>query len=292
MSWNITGRNALVTGGNSGIGMAAATELAARGANVTIAVRNRARGLDAAEQISRDAGAEIGILDLNLSDLTSVRSAAASFVSEHNSLSILVNNAGGMFGRRSTTIDGHETTFGTNYLGPWLFTYLLTDLLIASAPSRIVNVGSSGHGYAKNGIAFDDLQSAGKYKMMSAYGHSKLANILHARELDRRLSTKGVNAYSMHPGLVKTSIGSGGDSFAVSLAVRFAGKRMKTPQDGADTIAWLVSEPELPTPTGGYFEDRAEARSSNHARDDAMAAKLWVATAELLGVDSELRAGS
>ena len=292
MSWNITDRNALVTGGNSGIGLAAATELASRGANVTIAARNPAKGLDAARHISRVADADVDVLELDLSDLTSVRSAASSFASSHDSLSVLVNNAGGMFGKRSTTADGHETTFGTNYLGPWLFTYLLTDLLVASPPSRIINVGSSAHGYAKQGIAFADLQSSGRYKMMAVYGHSKLANMLHARELDRRLSTKGVTAYSMHPGLVKTAIGSGGDSFAVSLAVQFAGRRMKSPEDGADTIVWLASEPEAPTPTGGYFEERAEARSSRHARDDAMATQLWSATADILGVDADMGSGS
>jgi len=290
MSWNITGRSALVTGGNSGIGLAAATELASLGANVTIAARNPVKGAHAAALINQETNAKVDVLDLDVSDLSSVRSAAADFSAGHDSLSILVNNAGGMFGKRSTTVDGHETTIGTNYLGPWLFTYLLTDLLVASAPSRVINVGSSAHGYAKEGIAFHDLQSTGRYKMMDVYGHSKLANILHARELDRRLASEGVTAYSMHPGLVKTSIGSGGDSFVVAMAVRLAGRRMVSPPEGADTIAWLASEPVHPTPTGGYFEERSEARSTNHARDDAMASQLWLATADTLGVDPDIGA--
>lgn len=288
MSWNIQGRNAIVTGGNSGIGLAAAIELARLGAQVTITARNPAKGTDAAARVETETGARVDVLDLDLSDLSSVRSAADSFTAAHDSLALLVNNAGGMFGKRSMTADGHETTLGTNYLGPWLFTYLLTDLLVGSAPSRIINVGSSAHGYAKDGISFDNLNTDGKYKMMPVYGHSKLANILHARELNRRLASSGVNAYSMHPGLVKTSIGTGGDSLAVALAVQFAGRRMKSPEDGADTIVWLASSPAAPEPRGGYFEDRAEARSSNHARDDAMAAQLWATTAELLEVDPEV----
>lgn len=290
MSWNLKGRTALVTGGNSGIGLAAATELASRGADVTIAARNPARLAAAAALINQETTATVDVLDLDLSDLSSVRSAAATFAADHDSLSILVNNAGGMFGKRSTTIDGHETTIGTNYFGPWLLTYLLTDMLISSAPSRVINVGSSAHGYAEGGIAFEDLQSTGRYKMMGVYGHSKLANILHARELDRRLATRGVNAFSMHPGLVKTSIGSGGDSFAVAMAVRIAGRRMVSPPEGADTIVWLASEPNLPAPAGGYFEERAEARSTKHARDDAMASQLWLATADILGVDPDIGA--
>jgi NAD(P)-dependent dehydrogenase (short-subunit alcohol dehydrogenase family) len=288
MSWNVKGRTALVTGGNSGIGFAAAAELASRGANVTIASRSRAKGEAAATAISEDTSAPVDVLVVDLSDLSSVRTAAATFAAQHDSLALLVNNAGGMFGKRSTTVDGHETTIGTNYLGPWLLTYLLTDMLVASSPSRIINVGSSAHGYAKEGIRFEDLQSTGRYKMMHVYGHSKLANMLHARELDRRLADQNVHAYSMHPGLVKTSIGSGGDSFVVAMAVRVAGRRMVTPPEGADTIVWLASEPTAPPPTGGYFENRAEARSTNHARDDAMAAELWLATADVLGVDPDI----
>ncbi|MGI9528288.1 MAG: SDR family oxidoreductase [Acidimicrobiia bacterium] len=288
MSWNVNGQTALVTGGNSGIGFAAASELASMGAKVTIAARNRGKGEAAAAEIRAATSATVDVLGLDLSDLSSVRSAAATFAADHDSLSLLVNNAGGMFGKRSNTIDGHENTIGTNYLGPWLLTYLLTDMLVASAPSRIINVGSSAHGYAKEGIHFNDLQTSGKYKMMPAYGHSKLANMLHARELDRRLASHDVHAYSMHPGLVKTSIGSGGDSFVVAMAVRIAGRRMVSPPEGADTIVWLASEPELPSPTGGYFENRTEARSTNHARDDAMATQLWWATADLLGVDPEI----
>jgi NAD(P)-dependent dehydrogenase (short-subunit alcohol dehydrogenase family) len=287
MSWNIDGRTVLITGGNAGIGKAAATAMADRGALVTITARQPDKGEQAASDIAAQTGATVEVLALDLSDLSSVRSSAAAFTSDHDSLAILVNNAGGMFGRRATTVDGHEMTFGTNYLGPFLFTSLLTDLLIASAPSRVINVGSSGHGYAKEGIRFDDLSTAGRYRMMDVYGHSKLANILHARELDRQLGPEGVRAYSMHPGLVRTSIGSGGDSLMVSLAVRFGGKRMLSPEEGADTIVWLATVGEPPEPYGGYFEKRTEARSSRHAKNDAEAKQLWDTTEDIIATATD-----
>jgi NAD(P)-dependent dehydrogenase (short-subunit alcohol dehydrogenase family) len=285
MTWSLGGRPVIVTGANSGIGRAAAEELALAGAHVTLAGRNEAgisRAADAIEQVSH---VPVDTLTLDLSDLGSVRAATDRFRDRNDDLALIVNNAGGMFSRRRATVDGHEMTFATNYLGPFLFTHGLLDLLCVSAPARIVNVGSSGHGYASDGIRFDDLAWSARYRMMQVYGHSKLATILHARELQRRFGEDGITAYSMHPGLVRTSIGRSGDSFLVSAAVRLAGRRMRTPEEGADTIVWLATADPPPEPRGGYFEDRAEARSTRHARDDAAAERLWDSTEELLGTE-------
>ncbi|MGI9666349.1 MAG: SDR family NAD(P)-dependent oxidoreductase [Acidimicrobiia bacterium] len=282
MSWSVLDQNVLITGGNSGIGAAAAEGLAAAGARVTITARDIAKGKAAAAKIEDSTGSAIEVLELDLADLESVRRSADEFQSNHDSLAVLVNNAGGFFGSRSVTPDGFETTLGTNYLGPFLFTNLLTDLLISSAPSRIINVASSAHGAASDGIRFDDLMAEDSYKMMPVYGHSKLANILHARQLDTQLGASGVHAFSMHPGVVRTSIGQGGDSWLVALGVQLLRWRLRTPDEGADTIIWLATTPELPNPAGGYFEDRAEGSSSRHARDDDMAKQLWSVTTELL----------
>ena len=278
MAWTIEGKSVLITGGNAGIGRAAATELTRLGADVTIGVRDPLKGASTAEAIRSSTGRTVGVLDIDLADLSSVRRAASTFRRDSERLDVLINNAGGFFGRPATTVDGLERTWATNFVGPFLLTQLLLPELVDSAPSRIINVGSSAHGSAADGIRFDRLDSTDDYKMMDNYGHSKLANILHAREIHRRYGDAGVDAYAMHPGMVKTSIGSGGDSTLVALAVRLAGWRWKTPEQGADTIVWLATAEDSPTPRGGYFEDRTEARSSRHARDDAMAEQLWDVT--------------
>ena len=285
MSWHLSGRPALISGANSGIGRAIAEALSNAGALVTVAGRSEAKIGEAAEEIAATSGTPVETLTVDLSDLSSVQRATDRFRSQHDDLAVLVNNAGGMFGRRRTTVDGHEMTIATNYLGPFLFTHGLLDLMCGPEPSRIINVASSAHGYAEDGIREADLDWSGRYRMMQVYGHSKLANILHARELQRRFAARGIDAYAMHPGLVRTSIGRGGDSRLVSLAVGLGGRRMQTPEEGADTAVWLATVETPPEPRGGYFEDRTEARSTNHARDDDMAMRLWSSTAELLGVE-------
>ena len=157
MTWTIEGRTVLITGGNSGIGLATATALAAEGAKVTITTRDPSKGESAGSIIEEKTGASVEVAALDLADLESIHRFAAEFTAIHDDLGVLINNAGAVIGSRQTTNDGFELTFGTNHLGPFLLTNLLTDLLIASAPSRIVNVGSSGHGYATDGIVFDDL---------------------------------------------------------------------------------------------------------------------------------------
>jgi len=131
MTWNIENRTVLVTGGNSGLGKATATGLAAQGARVVITARNTAKGDEAAADIDAKTGRMVQVMHLDLADLGSVRSFAESFKSTHSDLAVLVNNAGGIFGSRGTTVDGFERTFGTNHLGPFLLTNLLTDLLVA-----------------------------------------------------------------------------------------------------------------------------------------------------------------
>lgn len=282
MDWSIEGRRVLITGGNAGIGRATAIALARAGARVTITTRSEESGREAVAAIGAESGREIDRVSLDLADLASVARAAAAYVSRNHRLDVLINNAGGMFGRRDVTVNGFERTWGVNYLGPFSLTRNLLDILQASAPARIVNVGSSAHGYAKEGIRFDDPEFADqRYRMMKAYGHSKLANILHARALELRYGDVGVHAFSMHPGLVRTSIGRG-DSLLVSAAVRLAGRRMRTPSEGADTVVWLATAPSLPHPLGGYFEDRAEARSTEAARNDELANHLWSMTEEIL----------
>ncbi|MCL1593862.1 MAG: SDR family NAD(P)-dependent oxidoreductase [Actinomycetia bacterium] len=286
MDWTINGRSILVTGGSSGIGKATAMALAASGGCVTITSRSASRAKAAAEEIRQATGTSVSTLVVDFASLESVRSAAARFVDTHSELVVLVNNAGVVKGSVSRTVDGHETTFATNHLGPFLFTSLLVDLLVASAPARVINTSSVAHTYAKEGIVFDDLNFRHRrYKFMEVYGHSKLANILHVQETNNRFGSRGITAVAVHPGVVRTGLGSGGDSFLVGWAERLGGRWMRTPQQGADTIVWLATEPHIDTSEGCYFEDRKPSRSTHHARDMDQASRLW-------DVSTRLTAGS
>ena len=290
MTWTIKERTVLVTGGNSGIGRAAASALASEGAHVVITARDPAKGEAARAVIMETTGVsvEVGILDL--ADLESVRTFARDFAATHDELAVLINNAGAVIGSRQKTADGFELTFGANHLGPFLLTNLLTDLLIASAPARVINVGSSGHGYAKEGIVFDDLMwDDHRYRQRDVYGHSKLANILHAREANRRHESSGVTAYAVHPGVVKTAFGMGGDSFVVGLGIRVVGRWLRTPEEGADSVVWAAIDPDIIEEAGNYFADREVARSTRHARDDDQAQQLWEVSEQIL---SEAQGGT
>jgi NAD(P)-dependent dehydrogenase (short-subunit alcohol dehydrogenase family) len=283
MTWNLKGRSVLVTGGNSGIGKATAVGLARVGAEVTITSRDEAKGRSAAAEIKDRAGSAVEVMLLDLADLSSVRSFAAEFVATHDDLAVLVNNAGGVFGSRRETVDGFEMTIGTNHIGPFVLTNLLSSLLISSAPSRIINVGSSAHGFAKDGLDFDDLNwEARRYNQKDAYGHSKLANILHVRELNRRLGPEGVTAYAVHPGVVRTGFGTGGDSAIVGIGIRIIGRWLLTPEQGAETSIWAATNPYIVEHAGGYFANSAPAKSTRHARDDDQARRLWDATEAML----------
>ena len=274
----------MVTGANSGIGLATATELARQGAIVTITTRSPVKGDEAVHRIKQHAGADVASVLLDLSDRTSVETCAAGLLEAMPHIDVLINNAGAILGSRRVTSDGWELTLATNHLGPFLLTQLLMPGLEASGEARVINVASSGHGYAKEGFDFDDPHAHRGYRMMRSYGQSKLANILHASELDRRYGDRGIHAFSMHPGLVSTSIGRGGDAWLADLVWRITRRRQVTPEEGADTVVWLATDPD-PEPRGGYFEQRSEARSSRHARDADQARRLWEWSMAELGIE-------
>jgi NAD(P)-dependent dehydrogenase (short-subunit alcohol dehydrogenase family) len=275
VDWNLTNRSVIITGATSGIGKAVAMRLATTGARLTITARNQDRARVVAEEITGLTGNTVTILPVDFADLDSVRRAAQTYVDTNEDLAVLINNAGAVVGNRSTTVDGYETTFATNHLGPFLFTDLLLGLLVASAPSRVINTASVAHTYAKEGILFDDLGFDNRrYKFMEVYGHSKLANILHAVELNARYGDDGVTAVAIHPGVVRTGLGSG-TSRIVRLANMVGGRWMRSPEEGADTIVWLATEPGLDISKGIYFENRAVSKSTSHARDASQAQRLW-----------------
>ncbi len=269
----------MVTGANSGIGKAASLALAKMGATVVMVARNKERGEVARSEIIRESkNNSVDLLLADLSSLESVRQLAAEFQKKYSTLQVLINNAGLFNQRRHVTTDGHENTFATNYLAPFLLTNLQLDLLKASAPSRIINVSSVGH---YNGhINFDDLNLEKEYGGWKAYGQSKLALVLFTHELAKKLQGTGVTVNSVHPGTVATNIWTrplGPAGFIMALPKLF----MKSPERGAETIVYLASSPDAISLNGEYLEKLKVKKSSAESYDEEIAQRLWDVSAKL-----------
>ena len=299
---DLSGRTAVVTGGNSGIGLEAATELARHGVHVVITSRDVGRGREALQRLrSRAAGANAEVRQLDLADLTSVESFADAFAGDHERLDLLVNNAGVMaLPQRQETADGFEMQLGTNHLGHFALTGRLLPLLVAAdgeaRDARVVTVSSNAHRAGR--LSRDDPMAERRYQAWSAYGHSKLANLLFTHELQRRLTGagSGVKAVAAHPGLAATNLVAAGP---VSRAPRLLGSL-------ANGITALVSQPATlgswptlraavdPEVDGGeYFGPswpgqwrgapvRVGTSAAAQSLDDAR--WLWEASARLTGV--------
>jgi len=204
---SLNGKTAIVTGSNSGIGFETAKALAAKGARLNIAVRNIEKGKKAADAIRNEfPDADIKVSDLDLGSLASVGAFSEDFIKKNQRLDILINNAGVMMPPYGTTADGFELQFGTNHLGHFTLTGLLLPLLLKTGGSRVVNVSSAMHRRGK--INFEDLDSKQSYNKMTAYGQSKLANLLFTYELQRRFENAGSDSLSTaaHPGWTRTNL--------------------------------------------------------------------------------------
>jgi len=284
MSWNLDGKRVVVTGANSGIGLATATELARRGAQVTITVRDEAKGVQAAGQIRRTSGADVAVRILDLSRLDSVRAFVTDFGRDHDRLDVLINNAGVMAGSRRQTVDGFEWTFGVNHLGPFLLTNLLTDMLIASAPARIINVSSEAHRSVKRGLDFDDLQMTSGYSPSKAYAASKLANILFTVELDRRLADTGVTIRALHPGVVATSFGKGAEGPRwMNVLMTVGSPLLRKPERGAASSVMLATADDEAIAVGLYWSVEKPKQPTVFATDADAASRLWAESEQLVG---------
>jgi NAD(P)-dependent dehydrogenase (short-subunit alcohol dehydrogenase family) len=272
----------LITGGTSGIGKAAATALAGLGAEVVVTGRDKEKGEGVVEEIRRESGNDrVSLLLADLAVQAEVRRLAKEFEASHDRLDVLVNNAGLILDRRTETPDGIEMTLAVNHLAPFLLTNLLLDLLKKSAPSRIITVSSEAERWGK--MDLDDLQSKRRYRAFSAYGKSKLANIMFTYELAERLRGTGVVANCLHPGSVNTDFGKNNRGF-MTLLFRVSKPFMRTPEQGADTIVYLAASPEVEGMTGKYLSDREVMTSSEESYDENLRKKLWEASEELTGL--------
>lgn len=292
---NLSGKTALITGANSGIGYEAARLLAMRGAHVALAVRNTAKGGKAAREIrSAVPQADLAVMDLDLASLASIRSFAALFTAGHGRLDLLINNAGVMATPYERTTNGYELQFATNHLGHAALTAHLLPLLLATDGSRVVGVSSLAHRIGK--IAFDDLQSEHGYQPWRAYGQSKLANLLFTFELQRRLVRAGAGtiAVAAHPGISDTNLaGSTGGLAGRLMALTKPAAKLFTQnsQMGALPTLRAATDPSVRGGQyfgpGGFMEQRGHpvpVRASFAANDAMVAARLWATTIELTGV--------
>jgi len=278
------GKVCMVTGANSGIGKATALGLAQMGATIVMVCRNQSKGEQAQNEIKEKS--ENDAIDLMLADLSSQESIhrLAENVQQHyQQLHVLINNAGVANLSRRETVDGLEMTFAVNYLAPFLLTNLLLDKLKASAPARIVNVSSESHqsGYIK----MDVLELEKGYRLMRAYGQSKLALVLFTYELARRLQGAGVTANCLHPGFVATNIGQNGVGSVGRSIVKLIFSRLGiSPEEGAKTSIYLVSSPEIEGVTGKYFLKSIPVRSAPISYDETLQRQLWEESAKLVNL--------
>ena len=274
----------LITGATNGIGQAAAMELAQKGATVVVAGRNEERCQNTVTHIQQETGNfHVDYLLGDLSVQSPIRKMAEEFKSRYERLDVLVNNAGAIFFRRQLSADGIEMNFAVNHLAYFLFTNLLLDTLKASAPARIVNVASNSH-YGKH-LDFDNLELKRSYWAGKAYGRSKLCNLYFTYELARRLEGTGVTVNAMHPGFVYTNMAAN-NGWLVRLFLPLVHRNSLTPEQGASTVVYLASSPDVEGVTGKYFVRERERTSDPVSYDESAAKRLWEVSKAMTGLSS------
>lgn len=280
---SISGKTVLITGATAGIGRITARELAAAGARILLVARAREKAEATREWIRAQTGnALVEPIIADLSSLEGVRSVARTINSSAAGVDVLVNNVGAVFTRRVESVDGIEMTFALNHLAPFLLTNLLLDALKRRAPSRVVTVSSDAHRGAT--MDFDDLEGRRRYRGWTAYGRSKLANLLFTYELARRLDGSGITANALHPGFVASEFGKNNGGFmraAMSIAQRLGGI---TVEEGARTSVYLAASGEVQGVTGKYFEKCRQQESSAASHDRDSMSRLWEISEKMTGL--------
>jgi len=278
----INNKNILITGATSGIGKAAAIELAEKGANIYFIARNITKARSLKKEIFDKTKKEAFEIIADLSSLKEIKKAADKFNSFNKPLHVLLNNAGLINNVRKETIDKFESVFAINHLAYFYLTQLLLDSLRNDTPSRIINVSSGAHAFVK-GFDFKDVHSKNSYKPFKVYGYSKLANILFTKKLSQVLENDNITVNCLHPGVVGTSFGQNNGIFQ-KILFYIAKPFMRSSEKGAETSVYLCSSPEVENVTGEYFYNCRIAKTTKWAQSKEDADKLWDLSKELTGI--------
>jgi NAD(P)-dependent dehydrogenase (short-subunit alcohol dehydrogenase family) len=292
MNQDMKSKVVVITGATSGIGQVAEEKLGAMGARIILVARDRERGEAALQRLREiSPGHNHAVYYADLSRLSEMKRVGSEIAAAEPRIDVLINNAGAMFSRRQVTEDGLELTLALNHMGYFVLTEGLRERLIASAPARVINTASDAHVTAS--LDFNDLQSVAAYGEKDflewmryggpgykVYARSKLCNILFTYELSRRFAGVGVTANCLHPGFVATRFGNHAGGL-ISFSLRIGKLFALSPQEGAETLVYLASSPELADVTGKYFHKCCVTNSSASSQDDASAQRLWKESARL-----------
>ena len=279
MNGKLQNKTAIVTGANSGMGMATVRALSDMGAKVIMLCRSEKRGTEALEKLSSEKYRDLELILCDLGNYDSIRAFANIVRRGYDNIDILVNNAGFISLDRQETGEGLERQFGINHIGHFLLTMSLLDLMREGG--RIVNVASGAHKTGK--IHFDDINLTKGFNVIKAYSQSKLANVLFTRELARRVKDRGITVNCCHPGAVATNIGIDRDTGFGKTVTRLLKPFFQTPEQGARTAIFLASDDSVSDVTGEYFYKCRIAKSSKRSKDMELAKKLFEFSEELTG---------
>ncbi len=284
----LAGKTILITGATNGIGQVAALELARQNAKVVIASRSAAKCEQTVQNIkSAVPNAQVEYIAGDLSTLSGIRQIATQFLSTHQRLDVLLNNAGGYFNTRQETADGLEMTFALNHMSYFLLTHLLLDTLKATAAeageARIINVSSSAHKVPA--LTIDDLQRKKAFRGFRVYGESKLMNVLFTQELAERLKSSAVTVNALHPGFVRTGFGRNNAGIVATLLSVLQVFAL-TPEKGAETSIYLASSPDVKGVSGQYFVKKKAEAPGKAAQDLNVQHQLWDISAKIAGMSA------
>ena len=282
MNGKLQNKTAIVTGANSGMGMATVRALSDMGAKVIMLCRSEKRGTEALEKLSSEKYRDLELILCDLGNYDSIRAFANIVRRGYDHIDILVNNAGFISLDRQETGEGLERQFGINHIGHFLLTMSLLDLM--GDGGRIVNVASGAHKTGK--IHFDDINLTKGFNVIKAYSQSKLANVLFTRELARRVKDRGITVNCCHPGAVATNIGIDRDTGFGKTVTRLLKPFFQTPEQGARTAIFLASDDSVSDVTGEYFYKCRIAKSSKRSKDMELAKKLFEFSEELTGLQA------